>query len=132
MTDNIVHLCKSYEHRMVGLLRPSIKEGPEIERNIYLTGKLISEAGEVHGEVLKNIFHDKDNGHTLLEEVGDVLWYVFNILHLCDSHTRNYVYSTIEWCNNQKSRGLLESSENLMESCYAIYKSRLGNSMTFL
>jgi NTP pyrophosphatase (non-canonical NTP hydrolase) len=89
---------REYLEQVQGLLNPSIRDGEEYERNIYLVMKLISEAGEIAGEVAKRDFHGKDvTDETLKKEAGDVCWYVYNIIGcLGDNELADWYFEYID------------------------------------
>jgi NTP pyrophosphatase (non-canonical NTP hydrolase) len=78
-----------YEDKVVGLLKPEIANAPQHEKVLYLVSKLSSEFGEFIGEYCKKIYHGKKvTNETLISELGDVAWYLYNLFNFCRGQVR--------------------------------------------
>lgn len=84
-----------------------------IGEQMYLAGKLASEAGEVVGKVCKRYRagpHDVVYSHQICEEVGDVLWYVARLLDTYGVSLEDVLEDNMKKLSRRKQAGTLSGS----------------------
>jgi NTP pyrophosphatase (non-canonical NTP hydrolase) len=75
----------------------SIKILPELSQMIVGGAKLCSEAGELNDTIVKHISYGQELDHNnIIEECGDILWYVAMILTACQTTMEEAMHSNIE------------------------------------
>lgn len=73
------------------LLNPSIRDGDFSRKILYLHSKLISETGELLGEICKKDFHQKEVPiEKIEEEMGDIQFYLYSLLRCCENELDLY------------------------------------------
>ncbi len=88
---------KEYQKTVVGLLNPTINNGPFMEKVGYLIAKMSSETGELFGEFCKRQFHGKTvTPEKLKDELGDIAWYIFNLIDILEPEYQASVYDIFQ------------------------------------
>jgi NTP pyrophosphatase (non-canonical NTP hydrolase) len=79
----------------------------------YLMIGLMNEAGEVGGAFKKEIRDGVDNKELIIDEMGDVLWYLTNLCRVYDISVSELMYKNI---NKLVSRMTPEQAKEYRES----------------
>lgn len=76
-----------YSEYIWNVFNPTIRDNKEINKD-YLLLKLISETGELLGELCKEKYHGKtDLRAKFLDELSDMLWYIVNLNNIFNIET---------------------------------------------
>jgi NTP pyrophosphatase (non-canonical NTP hydrolase) len=95
---------RTYQDKVVALLKPEIANGNFMEKIGYLIGKLDSEVGECFGGYCKKRFHNKNLDDTyFIDEFGDITWYLFNLVEVLDKDFQQTLYDLIIETNKNEA-----------------------------
>lgn len=90
---------------------PEVGTGSTVEL-AYLALGMVCEAGEC-GDILKKILrdgnHSEERNDQIVKEVGDILWYLTRLMHVCGISGSRIVQANIEKLTARKAAGTLHS-----------------------